>query len=49
MVASICELFFPLSAILFDYIFNGNTLSVIQWISAGVMIFAIFNLNRSPD
>jgi drug/metabolite transporter (DMT)-like permease len=47
MVASVCELFFPLSAILFDYIFNGNTLSVVQWISAGVMIFAIFNLNRT--
>ena len=47
MVASICELFFPLSAILFDYIFNGSSLSVIQWISAAVMIFAIFNLNRT--
>jgi len=47
IVASICELFFPLSAILFDYIFNGNILSPVQWISAGVMVFAIFNLNRT--
>ncbi|MBP6979212.1 MAG: DMT family transporter [Bacteroidales bacterium] len=47
IVASICELFFPFSAILFDYIFNGNTLSPVQWISAAVMVFAIFNLNRT--
>ncbi len=47
IVATICELFFPLSAILFDFIFNGNTLSAVQWISAGVMVFAIFNLNRT--
>ena len=49
IVASVCELFFPLSAILFDYIFNGSMLTAIQWISAAVMIFAIFNLNRTSD
>lgn len=49
IVASICELFFPLSAILFDYIFNGTMLSAIQWISAAVMIVAIFNLNRTTN
>ncbi len=40
-VSTISELFFPISAILFDYIINGNILSPIQWISAAVMIFAI--------
>jgi len=45
IVATICELFFPISAILFDYIFNGSRLSAVQWISAAVMIFAIVNLN----
>lgn len=45
MVATVCELFFPLSAIVFDYLFNGNQLSWIQWLSAGVMIFAIIRLN----
>lgn len=50
-VAVICELFFPISTILFDYIFNGSRLSVVQWISAIIMVFAIVNLNRlqSPE
>jgi len=46
IVATICELLFPISAIVFDYIFNDAKLSVVQWISAIVMIFAIVNLNR---
>lgn len=46
IIATICELLFPISAIIFDYIFNDAKLSVVQWISAGVMIFAIINLNR---
>lgn len=50
-VAVICELFFPISTIVFDYLFNGSRLSVIQWVSAAVMVFAIVNLNRiqSPE
>jgi drug/metabolite transporter (DMT)-like permease len=47
IIAIICELFFPISTIFFDYFVNGNRLSFIQWISAFVMIFAIINLNRS--
>jgi len=46
IIATICELFFPVSAIIFDYIFNKQVLSPIQWISAAIMIFAIINLNR---
>jgi drug/metabolite transporter (DMT)-like permease len=46
IIATICELFFPISAIIFDYLFNDATLNIVQWISAGVMIFAIINLNR---
>lgn len=46
IIATICELFFPVSAIIFDYIFNDAKLSLVQWVSAGVMIFAIVNLNR---
>ncbi|MFA8299104.1 MAG: DMT family transporter [Hyphomicrobiales bacterium] len=45
IIGTICELLFPLSAILFDYIFYGNVLSAVQWISAVVMIFAIISLN----
>ncbi len=46
IVSTICELFFPVSAIVFDYIFNGKTLNTVQWIAAGVMIFAIIKLNQ---
>jgi len=45
MTATMCELFFPISAILFDYFINGKVLSPIQWISASIMIFAIIKLN----
>ena len=44
-VSTICELFFPLSAVIFDYLFNHVTLSLVQWISAIVMIFAIVKLS----
>jgi drug/metabolite transporter (DMT)-like permease len=49
MVATICELFFPLSAILFDYIFNGKILNPVQWLAAAVMIFAIIRLNSNDS
>lgn len=45
-LAVICELFFPISTIIFDYAINGSRLSAVQWISAAVMVFAIVNLNR---
>jgi len=45
MLATICELCFPVSAILFDYYFNGKVLNPIQWISASIMILAILKLS----
>jgi len=45
IIATIMELFFPMSAILFDYFINDHVLSPVQWISAAIMIFAIINLN----
>ena len=39
--ATLLELFFPISAILFDYLINGIVLSAVQWISATIMIYAI--------
>lgn len=47
IIATICELFFPISAIILDYFVHGTRLAPIQWISAAVMIFSIVNLNRS--
>lgn len=46
ILAIMCELFFPISTIFFDYVINGNRLSVVQWISAAIMIYAIISLNR---
>lgn len=47
MLASIFELCFPLSAILFDYTFHGKILSPVQWISVAVMLTAIVRINTS--
>ncbi len=45
IIASICELCFPLSAILFDYFINDYKLTPVQWLGAVVLIFAIVKLN----
>lgn len=49
MVATICELCFPLSAVLFDYLFNDRLLSGIQWISAAILIYSIIRLTLSKQ
>jgi drug/metabolite transporter (DMT)-like permease len=46
IVATICELCFPISAVVFDYFINGEMISTIQWISAVVMFFAIIMMNK---
>jgi len=47
MVATICELFFPISAIMFDFLINKQVLSTIQWISAAVMVFAVIQVSSN--
>lgn len=49
MVATICELCFPISAILFDYLINHKVLSIVQWLSAIIMLFAILRLSISNN
>jgi len=49
MMATIMELFFPITAILLDYFVNHHSLSPVQWISAFVMIYAIIKLNLSNN
>lgn len=46
IMATICELFFPISAILFDYLINGRSLSVVQWIATVILIFSIVRLTK---
>lgn len=45
VIATICELFFPITAIVLDYFINDQRLSWVQWVSAFIMLFAIINLN----
>lgn len=45
-VATICELFWPLSAVVLDYAFNNNTLSSIQIIAAVIMVGAMYQVVR---
>lgn len=40
--ATICELFWPLSAIFIDYILNGNVLSTVQIISSIVLLICFY-------
>ena len=46
-VATMCELCFPVSSILFDYIFNGNILSRVQILSAGLMLYSIYKISKN--
>lgn len=45
IISIIVELVFPISAIVFDYVFNNATLSLIQWLSAAIMILAIIKIS----
>jgi drug/metabolite transporter (DMT)-like permease len=44
-IATIAELMFPVSAIIFDYLLNDKILSPVQWISALVLILAIVKIS----
>ncbi|WP_047394652.1 DMT family transporter [Cetobacterium sp. ZOR0034] len=46
-IATMCELCFPVSSIVFDYIFNKKMLSPIQFISAGMLLFTIYKITRN--
>ena len=46
IIATISELLFPISAVLFDYLINGSLLSPVQLVSAAVMVYAIIRLSK---
>lgn len=48
-IATICELCFPLSAVIFDFLINDQILSSVQWISAIVMLFAIIRISTTAQ
>jgi drug/metabolite transporter (DMT)-like permease len=49
MTSTIMELFFPISAIIFDYLFNGTIFSPIQWAAALLMLFCIFKTSPKKN
>lgn len=49
MTATISELMFPVSAVIFDYLINGSLLRPVQWVAAALMVFAIIRLNSAPE
>lgn len=44
-VASICELAFPLTAVVLEYFVHGNILSPVQWIGAAVLLISILKVS----
>jgi drug/metabolite transporter (DMT)-like permease len=44
-VASICELAFPLTAIILEYFVHGNILSIVQWIGAIILLISILKVS----
>jgi drug/metabolite transporter (DMT)-like permease len=49
IVATMSELLFPVSAIIFDYFINDSVLSYTQLISAAIMVFALIRLNSKKQ
>ncbi|HOI31783.1 MAG: DMT family transporter [Bacteroidales bacterium] len=49
ILATISELMFPLSAVIFDYFINDSLLTPVQWLAAIAMLLAIFRLNSEPE
>jgi drug/metabolite transporter (DMT)-like permease len=48
-VAAICELAFPLTAVLLEYFLRGNILNVVQWIGAGVLLLSIVKVSVTQN
>lgn len=46
-VATICELAFPITAVLLEYILRDNILDPIQWLGVVILVTSIFKVTRS--
>ena len=44
-IATICELAFPLTAVILEYILRGNILSIIQWSGVFILFLAILKVS----
>ena len=45
-VATICELAFPLTAVLLEYLVRGKILNPVQWLGIGILLFSIIKVSR---
>lgn len=45
-VATICELAFPLTAVVLEYFIHRNVLNLVQWVGVAVLIFSIIKVSR---
>lgn len=45
-VATICELSFPLTAVVLEYLVRGNILDMVQWIGVSILILSILRVTR---
>ena len=45
-VATICELAFPLTAVILDYLIHENILSMIQWVGVAILVFSIVKVSQ---
>jgi drug/metabolite transporter (DMT)-like permease len=48
-VATICELAFPLTAVLLEYFLRKNILDAVQWIGAGVLLLSIIKVSTTQN
>lgn len=45
-ISTICELCFPISSVVFDFLINGKMLSGVQLLSAALMLLAIYRVTK---
>lgn len=45
-VSAICELSFPLTAVLLEYFVHGNMLTLVQWIGVGLLLTGILKVSN---
>ncbi|MGD9900372.1 MAG: DMT family transporter [Calditrichaceae bacterium] len=45
-VATICELAFPLTAIILEYLIRGHIMNTMQWIGVGILFIGIIKVSR---
>jgi drug/metabolite transporter (DMT)-like permease len=45
-VATICELAFPLTAIILEFVLRDNLLNIVQWVGVAILIFGIYKVTN---